>query len=400
MAGFEQMKAWVGLTSVAQERLRKVGPSLYPHLQQVVDRFYNAILQDPEAKAVFRDENQLKHTSEMLHAWLVGLFGGVYGEAYFKQRSQIGEAHVRVDLPQRFVFTAMGVVRQELSRHIRALNLQDEEQTSDALHTLLDLELGIMLETYRESYIDKVRKADRIIMRRELEGVQHMATIGQLAASLAHEIKNPLAGISGAVQIIFKEMEESNPHRQIIHEILRQIDRLDAAVIDLLIYARPKPPALQLADMGEVVRNCLSVLKGDPLLRAISISCEGTDQQVEAMIDPGQIDQVISNLVLNAAQACDGNGEIRVKLASNDQELVLSVKDNGVGMPEETRERALEPFFTTKTKGTGLGLPICDRIIQAHHGNLRIESTPNVGTLIEVHIPRSPQSTEEKASVT
>ena len=394
------MKAWIGLTSSEADQLRQVGPRLQASFPRVVELFYHTLLKDPEAKAVFRDDAQIRRVQDLLNTWIQELFEGRYDEAYFEKRSKIGRTHVRVDLPQRFVFTAMSLIRIELTQLIQALDLPDTLRTTEALHKLLDLELAIMLETYRESYVDKVREAERIIMQRQLEGVQHMAAIGQLAASLAHEIKNPLAGISGAVQIIFKEMEDSNPHRQIMHEILQQVDRLDAAVKDLLIYARPKPPELRPADMGEVIRNCLSLLRGDPLLQALTVRCRGANNHLEAMIDSAQIEQVISNLVLNAAQACDGNGEIRVELASDGDELVFRVRDNGVGMPEEIRKRALEPFFTTKTKGTGLGLPICARIVQAHRGILRIESTPNVGTLVEVSLPRSPQSTDEMRTAT
>jgi signal transduction histidine kinase len=227
-----------------------------------------------------------------------------------------------------------------------------------------------------------------------------MATIGQLAASLAHEIKNPLAGISGAVQILSTEIEDSHPHSQIMKEILQQIDRLDSAVEDLLIYARPKPPELRQTDVGQVIRSCLNVLRGDPSLQALTLNCEGADHHLDAMIDPVQMEQVVSNLILNAAQACKSAGQITIALTATDDQLMICVQDNGEGMSDQTRKRALEPFFTTKARGTGLGLSICAHIVQAHHGSLKITSTQGVGTRVEICLPRRPAATGETRSVT
>ena len=397
---FRQMKAWIGLTSSEADQLRLVGPRLQARFPDVVELFYHTLLKDPEAKAVFRDDAQIRRVQDLLNTWIQELFEGRYDEAYFEKRSKIGRTHVRVELPQRFIFTAMSLIRTELTQLIQALDLPDTLRTTEALHKLLDLELAIMLETYRESFVDKVREADRIIMQRQLDEVQHMATIGQLAASLAHEIKNPLAGISGAVQVISSEMEDSHPHRQIMKEILQQIDRLDSAVDDLLIYARPKPPELRQADVGQVIRNCLNVLRGDPSLQTLTVKCEGADHHLDATIDSVQMEQVISNLVLNAAQACNSDGQITVALAATDDKLMIRVQDNGEGMSEETRKRALEPFFTTKAKGTGLGLSICAHIVQAHQGSLQITSTPGVGTRVEICLPRRPPAMVETRSVT
>ncbi len=397
---FRQMKAWIGLTSSEADKLRQVGPRLQASFPRVVELFYHTLLKDPEAKAVFRDDAQIRRVQDLLNTWIQELFEGRYDEAYFEKRSKIGRTHVRVDLPQRFVFTGMSLIRTELTQLIQALDLPDTLRTTEALHKLLDLELAIMLETYHESYVDKVREADRIIMQRQLDEVQHMATIGQLAASLAHEIKNPLAGISGAVQILSREMEDSHPHRQIMKEILQQIDRLDSAVEDLLIYARPKPPELRQTDVGQVIRNCLNILRGDPSLQMLTVECEGADRRLDAMIDPTQMEQVVSNLVLNAAQACNGDGQITISLAATDDQLMIRVQDNGEGMSEETRKRALEPFFTTKAKGTGLGLSICGHIVQAHQGSLQITSTPGVGTRVEICLPRRPHATGGTRSIT
>ncbi len=173
-----------------------------------------------------------------------------------------------------------------------------------------------------------------------------------------------------------------------MQEILRQIDRLDNAVKDLLTYARPTPPKLRVHDVGAVIRRALTVLSEDPAVKAITVVCTGFDHGVEGLLDATQFEHVVSNLVINAAQACNGAGQVTLSVARHRKNVEVRIKDNGEGMPEETAERALEPFFTTKTRGTGLGLSICKRIIDEHRGTLMIESRPQHGTTVTLTLPR------------
>lgn len=396
---FQKMKAWIGFTNADAAHLQELGPPLAAELGRVVDRFYDRLMQDEQARSVFQDDRQLVRLRHTLQEWLRELFGGEYEQAYLEKRNEIGRTHVRVGLPQRFMFTAMNVIRQELSLLIVEQRLPEGRAKTQALNRLLDLELAIMLETYRESYIQKTRAADRIVMQQQLDEVKHMAEIGQLAASLAHEIKNPLAGISGAIQIISREMDAADPHLEIMREILRQIDRLDSAVKDLLVYARPKPPELRTQDVGVTIQNCLALLSGDPELKSLRIECDGLERRISARIDSAQFEQVITNLMLNAAQACDGRGRVNITLSTDSSHVVLRIRDNGRGMSEEVRQRALEPFFTTEARGTGLGLSICKKIIDTHHGEIRIETTMNGGTTVSIILPQAfdgPRQDEEK----
>ncbi len=384
---FEQMKARVGFTSADADRLRKLGAVIGPQIPQIVDLFYERLLTDPQARAIFVGQDQLERQRVVLRSWMEELFAGVYGRQYFEHRSEIGKAHVRAELPQRFMFTGMNIIRNELCRSICFLHLADEEKILGTVNKLLDLELAIMLETYRENYVAKIRAADKRAMQRQLDEVQHMATIGQLAASLAHEIKNPIAGISGAIQIISQTMDKKNPHYEIMREILRQIDRLDSAVKDLLIYARPKAPERRMSDVGETIRSCLALLNEDPAMKSMKIEHQGLNSGIRTMLDKSQFSQVVSNVVLNAAQACDGQGIVRITLSHNGNDVAVTVTDNGPGMSTQVVERAMEPFFTTKARGTGLGLPICKRIIEAHHGKLAIQTAPMQGTTITIQLP-------------
>src|SRR5262249_21997411 len=155
---------------------------------------------------------------------------------------------------------------------IESLRLPNQSACLTALHKILDLELAIMNSTYAEDLISRMQAMERAQYEQKLSESEHLATIGRLAASLAHEIKNPLAGISGAMQVIGKESGEGHPHREVIQEVMYQIDRLDAAVRDLLVYARPKPPARTRQDLAELMERALILFRQEPNVRNVAIT--------------------------------------------------------------------------------------------------------------------------------
>jgi signal transduction histidine kinase len=393
-ADFERLKAGCGLTESDAARLRDAGSVVEAGFPRVVDVFYEKLFADPEARRVLEAEpGRVERLRRALLLWIRELFGGGYDEAYFERRCNIGHVHVRVELPQRFMFFGMAVIRQELHTLLADARIDDAQRVRDALDKLLDLELAVMLETYREAYVERIRTADSKAVKRQLDEMEHMAQIGTLAASLAHEIKNPLAGISGAIQVLSSQLDRTHPHRASMGEILKQVERLDDTVKDLLSYARPRAPDLSPRDVGQTIRDCLTLLREDPILHRVDVHCKGLDAGIAAHIDPKQFEQVIANLLINAAQACDGSGRVTIELSARPSDVEIRVLDNGRGMSDETRARALEPFFTTKARGTGLGLSICQRIIEGHHGALRIESSSPRGTIIAVTLPRARGST-------
>jgi len=391
MAGllFDTMAESVGFSAADARRLKAMGPVLAPRLCEVVDEFYGALGADRDARVLLEAEpDRVARLRETLHQWLVELFEGAYGQAYHDRRGRIGRAHVRAGLPQHFMITGMSIVRQGLTRLIREAGADDSE-TLDALNRLLDLELGLMLETYREDLATKIRKAERDRMQARLDEAHHMASIGQLAAALAHEIKNPLAGISGAIQVILQSTPPDHPHREVLHEVIGQVDRLDAAVKDALIYSRPKPPRRKRHNVGEVVQRVLNFLREEPAVRDVQVDCEGLTDQVVASLDEAQFQQVISNLLLNAAHASERGGRIRFVVAEAGDKVCLDVIDQGHGMPHDVLVHAFDPFYTTKAKGTGLGLPICRHIVDAHGGAIAINSRQGEGTVVHVELPRN-----------
>ncbi len=224
-------------------------------------------------------------------------------------------------------------------------------------------------------------------LEQNLIRAERLAAIGELAASLAHEIKNPLAGISGAMEIIKERFTPDDPHREISDEIQHQIRRLDSTVRDLLVYARPTPPDRMPTNLQERIDSVLTVLASERQLQPLQVIKHYPDGPAELNVDPDQMEQVFMNIVLNAAQAMSRPGRLVICLDADAGGYRISFRDDGPGMPAEVARRALEPFFTTKTRGTGLGLSICRKIIEAHGGQMDLKTAPGEGTTVTVRLP-------------
>lgn len=389
----QEIKRYTGFTADDARRLRKAGPAFEPHLYRIADHFYERLTAFPGTRNVFEGPEQIERLHHTFHEWLRGLFTGRYDQRYAERISRIGEVHVRVGLPQRYMITAMEVVWQDFQEIAREIDLPDKDDCLTALHRLLMLNLTLMLERYQHDYARQLRELERQALADKLTEAEHLARIGQLAASLAHEIKNPLAGISGAIQIIAEALGPDSPYREVISEILAQIDRLDRAVRDLLIYARPIPPHMVQGSLVQEVQRLLTVMENEPSLEGIRVVVTGDDHET-VWYDPQQMQQVLSNLILNAAQASRPGQTIRISVTHRPDVVRLVVADEGEGIPPDLLPRVCEPFFTTKARGTGLGLSICSKIVQAHEGRLRLESAPGRGTRAVVELPRAPRTTQ------
>jgi PAS domain S-box-containing protein len=224
-------------------------------------------------------------------------------------------------------------------------------------------------------------------LEQNLIRAERLAAIGELAASLAHEIKNPLAGISGAMEIIKERFAPDDRHTEIIDEILHQIKRLDSTVRDLLVYARPTPPDRMPTNLEELIDAVLTVLARERQLQPLQIIKHYPEEPVELHVDPDQLEQVFMNIVLNAAQAMMKPGQLVIRLGMEDGWCRVSFQDNGPGMLPDVAQHAFEPFFTTKTRGTGLGLSICRKIVEAHDGKIELKTAVGEGTTITVKLP-------------
>ena len=381
------MKRYIGFSEQDAENVRSLAPILRPALPAVADRFYAVLRTDPDALKLFPGgEAQLARQRETLLAWLENLLTGAYNDAHFLASQRIGETHVRISLPQHYMVTAMDIIRRDLVAYVLTADPPEIRAKLASLSKLLALELGAMLEAYKEEYAARIKHREREAMEERLTRAEHLAQLGQLAASLAHAIKNPLAGISGAIQIIRGSMSPGNPHRPVIDEILAQIDRLDATVKDLLVYSRPRAPARISIDLNELIARALNVLREEPTLRRIRVRHVRKNTLPRILADERQLEQVVMNLLLNAADASNEGEKVTITTSSAGS-IRMEIADQGIGMDPDILQRAFEPFHTTKTKGTGLGLPICRQIVEAHGGRIKVESAQRVGTTVAVELP-------------
>jgi two-component system, LuxR family, sensor kinase FixL len=225
----------------------------------------------------------------------------------------------------------------------------------------------------------------RVQLEAQLREQTALAQLGEMAAMIAHEIKNPLAGIRGAVQVIGGRLPAGNTDAPMMKEIVNRIDSLDSMMKELLLFARPPVPKRLATDVVPLVQLTAELLKRDLDADQVAIDIAGSSPPVQA--DAAMLKMVIQNLLLNGVHAVHGRGRIQVGVDSNDQWCRIVISDDGPGIPAEIREKIFVPFFTTKPRGTGLGLPTAKRFIDAHNGRLAIDCPPGGGTTVTIQLP-------------
>jgi two-component system sensor kinase FixL len=225
----------------------------------------------------------------------------------------------------------------------------------------------------------------RVRIEEQLRERTAMAHLGEMAAIIAHEVRNPLAGIRGAIQVIGSRLPAENRDAAVAHEIVKRIDALNDLMKDLLLFARPPQPKTGAVDVVEVVSLTARLLADDPSLADVRVEIEGEAPPI--MADADLLKIVFVNLLMNGAHAMGGKGVIRVSVEARDGICRIAFHDRGPGIPEHIRERIFTPFFTTKSKGTGLGLPTAKRLIGAHAGSIEIACPVEGGTIVTVELP-------------
>ena len=237
---------------------------------------------------------------------------------------------------------------------------------------------------------ERQSKTELAAMEAHLSRVQNLAQIGEMAAGLAHEIKNPLASLSGAIQILKGEMEQADSdNMRLMNIVLRETDRLGNLVNNFLVFARPSAAQAQCVGLTEILTEVVTLFEKDNAVREriqLSLSLS-----VDAFVffDPLQLKQVFWNLLSNAADAIEENGQIDIDVRQLKNEKVLvEIVDNGCGMDKQTVNSIFNPFFTTKDGGTGLGLSIVYRILETHDCRLDVRSEPGAGSTFALYFKK------------
>jgi PAS domain S-box-containing protein len=224
-------------------------------------------------------------------------------------------------------------------------------------------------------------------MQRTVLQAETLAAIGEMAASVAHEIKNPLAGIGGAIQILQESMDSDDSRRELMEEILAQVDRLDTTIRQLLMLSKPQIPHKQFFDLRSLLYSVIDRSRKQGLLPKLEFLFQG-QERILAKVDPPLFEQVIWNLIENANDAMPQGGQVTLTLEQTAEADILKITDSGPGVPPHLVDKLFRPFFTTKTRGTGLGLSICKKIVDAHEGSIWIDSERRGGTEVVISLPR------------
>jgi signal transduction histidine kinase len=239
-----------------------------------------------------------------------------------------------------------------------------------------------MMQQLRES-----REEIERLHRTQISRAEHLATLGELATGLAHEIRNPLAGIAGVIEIVGRDLPSTSPARAVVKDVRLEITRISRTLTDLLETARPRRPEVRRGNLNTTVEHAVMLARQQVLSRPIKIELQKAPDLPEVEHDSDQIHQVLLNLLLNAVQAMEGAGTVRVEIGSREGYANVVVSDTGRGISAQNLPNIFRPFYTTKGNGTGLGLSLAHRIVEDHHGRIEVSSVVGKGSKFTVLLP-------------
>jgi len=290
-------------------------------------------------------------------------------------------------------FILLRFVRRPIQSMAQRMAEVEAGDLSVRLSPRADDEVGRLMRSFN-SMVDNLEKTKKELEHyhfQQMERADRLASVGEMATGIAHEIKNPLAGISGAISVLAEDFPEGDPRKEIVRQVLEQIARLDKTSTDLLFFGRPGKPEFTYVDINELVKKTLFFVTQHPEARNIHRVKELTRDLPSVGVDEKQIQQVLFNVIINAVQAMREGGTLTIQtevVFRDDGSFVrIRIGDTGKGIPADELEKIFVPFYTTKTQGTGLGLPICRKLVSQNGGTITVESRPGEGTTFIIDLP-------------
>ena len=356
----------------------------------------------PESTSV----TQKRHINWLLKALLpiaAVLLNGLLLFVFVSLSLAEGERHVVITIATAGAFLICVAVIMVLAVSFRRpmLELQDKI----ARVRLGDMDVGVSFANRNDEIGDLGRdfndmvaqlKASREEIQRlhqtQMSRAEHFATLGELATGLAHEIRNPLAGIAGVIEIVSRDLPPDSPARSVIKDAKDEALQINRILTELLDTARPKPPQFRVSDVCSTAEHAVMFARQQAVTKRIMIELEVNGAIPPLDHDPNQINQVLLNLLLNAIQAMEQPGTVRVTLENDDDAVLITVADEGKGIPAENLPNIFRPFFTTKGHGTGLGLSLARRIVEAHGGQIEVASAVGKGSRFTIRLPIARQA--------
>jgi len=299
-------------------------------------------------------------------------------------------APLRAEQPlSRISGPVLGVVEivQDLSEDYKAIfDFQIRVITTCTLVMGL-LFLALLFVVKRGEGISERRALERLRLQEQLSRAERLSSLGEMAAGISHEIRNPLGIIKSSSELLEKKMAGYDPSSSIPGIIIEEADRLNNIITDFLNFAKPRSPNLVSCNIVEVLEKNIAFLSSQIKEEGYTIEKHYGDNIPEIKADSNMLYQAFLNIILNAMQAMPDGGGIDVEITSGTNKVIIYFKDEGQGIPEDLKEKIWDPFFTTKEKGTGLGLGIVKNIIESHGGEIHIDNRSNVGAKVTMEIP-------------
>lgn len=290
-------------------------------------------------------------------------------------------------------FLLIRFVKRPIKKMAEKMALVEEGDLSVRMNSKYNDEIGVLMHNFNSMVVNLAKAKSELeqFHYQQMARADRLASVGEMATGIAHEIKNPLAGISGAITVIADDFAEDDPKREIVREVLEQIKRLDKTVNDLLYFGRPGIPEFTLVDINELVKTTLFFTSQHPESKNIHRIKELTKPLPAVCADEKQVQQVLFNVILNAIQAMPGGGTLRIETDqiwhNGTQFVQVLVIDSGKGISKDELEEIFVPFHTTKTQGTGLGLPICRQLMAQNDGSIAVTSKVGEGTTVTIELP-------------
>jgi signal transduction histidine kinase len=381
---YRELQAYVGWTDADARRVAAVAAPLEPYLPPLIDDFYAQIERHAEARKVITGgAAQIERLKGTLLRWVRELLAGVYDAAYVDRRWRVGRRHVEIGLDQIYTNVALSRLRAGLCRALQESwqgGLDALEETNRSLNTLLDLDLAIIEAAYQAEYMGRLQRTERL------------ATLGQVAGGVAHELRNPLNVVKTSVYYLLNSRSPT-PEKKAEHlqRIERQVELADRVITTLSNFARMPVPRLRPTPVQSCVREVLEMYRPGA---DIEVSIDLPESLPPALADADQLRIVLGNLIRNACDAMPQGGRLSIEGRAADGALEVQIADTGVGIPAADLSRVLEPLYSTKARGLGLGLAIVRSILDKSGGALRVESDHGRGSRFTVRLLAAPQGQE------
>jgi signal transduction histidine kinase len=374
-----ELQAYVGWTNDDAERILAAAPFLEPYLNGLIDDFYDEIERHPDARKVITGgQAQIDRLKGTLLRWIRDLFQGRYDADYVVRRWKAGWRHVEIGLDQVYTNVALSRLRTGLVRSLHESwngDLGALQQAVRSLNKLLDLDLAIIEDAYQAEYVARLQRTERL------------ATLGQIAAGVAHELRNPLNVVKTSVYYLLNARNPS-PEKQADHlrRIERNVELADNVITSLSNFARMPMPNLRPVPVESMVQEALEI---NPSGDLVEVTTEFPPGSPHALGDGDQLRIALGNLIRNARDAMPQGGRLMISCRAGGGLIELSVADTGVGIPPGDLTRIMEPLYSTKARGLGLGLAIARSIVEKNQGSLHVTSELGRGSVFTIRLAAS-----------